>query len=263
MIERAYQEAEAVGIQLWGEDEAGPDQAIPQPGSSWQPEGEPARQPHEYVRGGTAKLLTLFRPATGAVRAQPTEHATNAELHPWLKAELTAILATCPPPPAEPTPGRRWSDWDDHPDAHLLDAHFPPVRVLLVWDNLKGHLTPSLVQWLGKNGIVPLDTPLGGSWLNLTESVQRGPKGTPVRRALAGQHPQSAQEVMAWLAATVNGWNADPTPFVWGGKRAARRQRARERRHALGGSAGYTRRPIARRSRSPLERYLNGKTHVN
>ncbi len=259
MIERAYQEAEAVGIQLWGEDDAGPYQAIPQPGSSWQPEGEPARQPHEYVRGGTAKLLTLFRPATGAVRAQPTEHATNAELHPWLKAELTAILATCPPPPAEPTPGRRWSDWDYHPDAHLLDAHFPPVRVLLVWDNLKGHLTPSLVQWLGKNGIVPLYTPLGGSWLNLTESVQR----IIVRRALAGQHPQSAQEVMAWLAATVNGWNADPTPFVWGGKRAARRQRARERRHALGGSAGYTRRPIARRSRSPLERYLNGKTHVN
>jgi hypothetical protein len=35
----------------------------------------------------------------------------------------------------------------------------------------------------------------------------------------------------------VAGWNADPTPFVWGGKRVARRQRARERRHRLGGSA--------------------------
>jgi len=258
MIEQAYRQAEALGIPLWGEDEAGPYQAIPQPGPSWQPEGHPAHQPHEYVRGGTAKLLTLFRPATGEVRAQPTAQATNAELHPWLKRELSALLDQCPPPPTAPTPGRRWSDWDYHPDAHLLDAQLPPVRMLLVWDNLKGHTTPSLVQWLANRGIVPLYTPLGGSWLNLTESVQR----IIVRRALTGQHPQTAQEVMDWLAATVRGWNADPTPFVWGGKRAQRRQRARERRHALGGSAGYTRRPIARRSRSPLERYLNGKVHA-
>jgi hypothetical protein len=133
------------------------------------------------------------------------------------------------------------------------------VRLLLVWDNLAGHLTPSLVEWLGRHGVAPLYTPLGGSWLNLTESVQR----ILVRRALDGQHPQSAREVMDWLAATVKGWNADPTPFAWGGKRAARRQRARERRHALGGSAGYTRRAIARRKRSPLDRYLNGKAHAN
>lgn len=259
MIERAYRAGEALGLQVWGEDEAGPYQAIPQPGSSWQPEGKPACQPHEYVRGDTAKLLTLFRPATGEVRAQPVEHATNAELHPWLKRELTTILAQCLPPPAVPTARPRWSDWDYHPDAHLLDQYLPAVRVLLIWDNLKGHLSPSLVQWCAERGIVPLYTPLGGSWLNLTESVQR----VLVRRALAGQHPQTAQEIMDWLAATVRGWNADPTPFVWGGKRAQRRQRARERRHALGGSAGYTRRPIARRNRSPFERYLNGGTHVN
>ena len=29
-------------------------------------------------------------------------------------------------------------------------------------------------------------------------------------------------------------WNASATPFVWGGKRAARRKRTRERRHAAG-----------------------------
>src|SRR5205814_2065163 len=33
-------------------------------------------------------------------------------------------------------------------------------------------------------------------------------------------------------------WNRHPTPFAWGGKRAACRQRARERRHRLGGSGG-------------------------
>ena len=55
---------------MWCQDEAGPYQAIPQPGASWAPVGCPVRQPHEYIRGGTAKLLTLFRPATGEVRAR-------------------------------------------------------------------------------------------------------------------------------------------------------------------------------------------------
>ena len=73
MIDRAYRTAEQLGIPLWCEDEAGPDRAIPQPGASWQPQGLPAHRPHEYIRGGTAKLLTLFRPATGEVRAQPVE----------------------------------------------------------------------------------------------------------------------------------------------------------------------------------------------
>ena len=50
---------------MWCQDEAGPYQAIPQPGPSWQPAGRPARRPHEYVRGGTAKLLTL--PGYGSV----------------------------------------------------------------------------------------------------------------------------------------------------------------------------------------------------
>ena len=63
----AYRTAEAAGIALWCQDEAGPYQAIPQPGASWQLIGQPLRQPHEYIRGGTAKLLTLFRPATGEI----------------------------------------------------------------------------------------------------------------------------------------------------------------------------------------------------
>lgn len=260
MIERAYRIGEVLGLQVWGEDEAAPYQAIPQPGPSWQPQGEPARQPHEYMRGGTAKLLTLFRPATGEVRAEPVARAPNAVLHPWLKRELTAILAQCPPAPREATAGRRWSDWDWHADADKLDEHLPPVRVLLIWDNLRGHLTPEIVAWCAERGIVPLYTPIGGSGLNMTESVQR----ILVWRALAGQHPQSAEEVMAWLAATVRGWNAAPTPFVWGGKRAQRRQRARERRHALGGSGGYTRRPIRRQRRASALRTLgNGYTHDN
>ncbi len=246
MITRAYTTAEALGIQVWCMDEAGPYQAIPQPGTTWQPVGQPAHRPHEYLRGGTAKLLTLFRPATGEVRATPVLSAPNVVLHPWLKRELAAILEDCAPIP-DPTALERqprcW-DWQEPP---LAGA--PPVRLLLIWDNLRGHLSREMVTWLVEHGIWPLYTPLGGSWLNLAESVQR----IIVRRALAGQHPTTAAQVMEWLAAAVAGWNADPTPFAWGGKRRTRRVRARERRHLLGGSGGYTRRPIRRcRARPPL-----------
>ncbi len=226
MIERAYRVAEGCGLQVWCQDEAGPYQAIPQPGASWQLRGDPARQPHEYLRGGTAKLLTLFRPATGAVRAEPVDRTTNAILHGWLRRELAAIVA----------------DWLVMPQPAWWAEGLPPLRVLLIWDNLAGHCDWELEQDLLNQGILPLYTPIAGSWLNLAEAIQR----ILVRRALAGQHPDSAAEVKTWLAATVRGWNADPTPFEWGGHRAARRQRARQRRYALGGAAGYTRRPLRR-----------------
>ena len=46
-----------------------------------------------------------------------------------------------------------------------------------------------MVRWLLQHGILPLYTPLSGSWLNMAESLQR----IIVRRALSGQHPQSAR----------------------------------------------------------------------
>jgi hypothetical protein len=231
----AYHQAEAAGIPVWCQDEAGPYQAIPQPGPSWQEEGHPQQQPHEYVRGGTAKLLTLFHPATGEVRATGVTSSANVVLHPWLKTELTAILAGLPPAPDLPEADlpvlRRWETWLAQPP----DDPLPPIRLILIWDNLAGHKTATLVDWLHQQGIVPLYTPLSGSWLNMAESVQHILK----ERALAGTHPQSSAEIIAWLAATVAGWNRAPTPFVWGGKRKERRERARARWRArrLKGSA--------------------------
>src|SRR5258708_39248938 len=85
LIEDAYELAEEAGLPLWCQDEAGPYQAIPQPGEDWHLQGKPTMQPHEYVRGGTAKLLTLLRPATGDVLANGVLSAPNAVLHPWLQ----------------------------------------------------------------------------------------------------------------------------------------------------------------------------------
>src|SRR5436190_16287992 len=158
-IDRAYRLAEAAGIPLWCQDEAGPYQAIPHAGPSWQPRGQPARQPHEYVREGTTSLLTLFRPATGEVRAEPGVRPTNGVPHPWLKRELSALLARCPPVPPGAAAERRWGRWDRPAASHLLDAHRPPIRLIVVLDNRKGHHSHSLVPWCAERGIRSLHTP--------------------------------------------------------------------------------------------------------
>ena len=246
MIERAYVIGERLGLQVWCEDEAGPYQTIPQPGESWQLENHPARQAHQYLRGETAKLLTLFRPATGELRAEAVQQSTNAILHPWLQRELTTILKQCPPAPETVPIGRRWQDWDIYPAADQLDRFFPPVRMLLIWDNLAGHKSHSMVQWCAEHGILLLSTPNAGSWLNMAESVQRLIK----RRALQGYHTYDVEILKQWLTDAVAGWNRHPTPFIWGGKRHARRDRAYARRHRVGGSGATAACIIPRRLRS-------------
>ena len=116
--------------------------------------------------------------------------------------------------------------------------------MLLVLDNLAGHKTPEFVLGLFAHGIMPAYTPVGGSWLNRAESIQRVLK----RRALDGRRPATPDEILAWFEAVARHWNADPTPFEGGGKRAARRKRQRERRRRLGGAGARTRRPAARKS---------------
>ena len=135
-----------------------------------------------------------------------------------MKTELTAILGALPEvttSAAERSPAARWAIWLGRPPR----APLPPLR--LSW---------SIVQRFFRHGVLPLYTPLSGSWLNMAESVQR----ILVRRALVGQHPQSAAELIQWVEDTVAGWNQAPTSFVWNGRRRERHVRARQRH--LGGS---------------------------
>jgi hypothetical protein len=247
LIEAAYLTGEAMGLAAWCTDRAGPYQTIPYAGHSWRPECDPARQPHEYLRDGTARALTLFRPADGHVRLEGVRSCPNAVLHPWLKRELAAILAAMPEPTAEPAAGwlGAWERWQEGLSIKpALPEEPPPLRMLPVLDNLAGHRTPELVCWLFEHGIMPLYTPVGGSWLNMAESLQRILK----RRALDGQYPTAAGQIIAWYEAAARHWDAAPTPFQWGGERAARRQRQRERRHHLGGSGACSRGPVPRRA---------------
>ena len=192
---------------------------------------------------------------TGRVRVNGVTSCTNAVLHPWLKEELTAILDALPPAGDDLAPETNralWESWCaglDNPP--VLPDDLPRLRMLLLWDNLTGHKTSRMVEWLIQHGIMPLYTPLGGSWLNMTESIQRILK----RRALDGQNPTNPDEIITWFEAVAKAWNRNPTPFEWGGKRAARRIRSRQRRHAVGGSGAYTCWPIQRPRRTTLERW--------
>lgn len=237
---------ESLGLAVWCHDQAGPYQTIPQAGSSWQPEGQPVRQPAQYIRNGTAKMLTLFHPSNGRVCLNGVIRCPNAVLHPWLKQELAKILAQLPEPPAELDPAtvrRQWARWQEGLTIRFtLPKTLPSLRMLLVMDNLTGHKTPAFVLWLVAHGIMPLYTPLGASWLNMAESIQN----ILARRALGGQHPQSPDDIIHWFETVAQHWNQGPTPFEWGGKRATRRHRSRQRRHALGRSGACTRRPVRR-----------------
>jgi transposase len=248
LIEEAYKVGEALGLAVWGEDEAGPYQTKPYAGQSWCPEGHPAHYPHEYMRTGTAKIMTLLHPQSGQVRVKGTPRTTNAILHPWMKGELETILAQLPKKEALADPAENraeWERWQVGLTQHFpLPLHLPRLRMLLVMDNLSGHKSTFFLKWLLEHGIMPLYTPLGGSWLNMTESVQRILK----KRALEGSHPRTDDQIMDWFETVARHWNTDPTPFIWGGKRQVRRQRARQRRlHRLGGSGAYTRRPVRRK----------------
>jgi DDE superfamily endonuclease len=244
LIEDAYTLGESLGLSVWCCDQAGPFQTVPYPGQNWRLEGAPARQPHEYTRNGTAKVLTLFHPADGEVRLKGVTGCPNEVLHGWLKQELTAILGTLPPVTASADGGalrESWQRWQQGLTVKpTLAQQLPPLRMLLVLDNLAGHKTPEFVLWLFAHGVMPLYTPLSGSWLNMAESIQRILK----RRALSGQPPSATDQIITWFEAVAGHWNEAPTPFEWGGKRKRRRERQRERRHRVGGSGAYTRKPL-------------------
>jgi hypothetical protein len=234
-----------LGLAVWTEDEAGPYATRPYPGRSWGEAGQAKRQPHEYQRAGTAKLMSLFCPASGEIRAKGAKRVPNQVLHPWLQMELADILSDLPATaPLDPVLNRAvWQSWQAGLQRPItLPAQLPPLRLLLILDNLTGHRSAAFVLWLFRHGVMPLYTPLGGSWLNMAESAQRIIKD----RALAGQYPQTAEEIMDRLEATVRGWNQAPTPFHWGGRRQRRRQRSRERRHALAGSGACTTQTLPR-----------------
>jgi hypothetical protein len=194
-------------------------------------------------------MLTLFHPSNGQVVVKGVRQTTNAVIHHWLSEQLLVILANLPkviPRPAY-IERLRWEIWREGLQHTVTwPLQLPPLRLLLIMDNLVGHKNPKWLCWCFEHGILPLYTPLGGSWLNMAESIQRLLK----RRALDGQSPDSPQAIIQALEAVATHWNTHPTPFVWAGQRKARRDRAALKRHRLGASGAATIRASRRRSLS-------------
>lgn len=118
-------------------------------------------------------MITLLHPNTGEVRVKGVTNTRNETLHGGLKTELTAILATLPDPAPVTDPQSNRDFWESWPDGltvkATLSADLPPLRLLLVMDNLTGHKNPDWLIWCFQHGILPIYTPLGGSWLNMAE----------------------------------------------------------------------------------------------
>ena len=99
--------------------EAGPFQTIPYAGSSWQTQTKARPLDHEYLRNGTAKLMTLFHSPTGEVRVRGTRSCTNEVLHGWMKEELAAVVGGLPAPAdalgmLPPKENRKeWTRWQE------------------------------------------------------------------------------------------------------------------------------------------------------
>ena len=116
-------------------------------------------------------MLTLFHPTSGKVRVKGVLHSTNAILHPWIKEQVTEILAGLPVPSeaeaeaeAEADYRMDWECWQESLTVKftLLD-NLPSLRLLLIWDNLTGHWNAELLVWLMQQGVMVLFTPLSGS----------------------------------------------------------------------------------------------------
>lgn len=192
-------------------------------------------------------MLTLLHPKIGQVRVRAVTHRRNETLHSGLKTELAHLRDTLPEPTTRRDADSQRALWESWRSGLTVkptrSTELPPLRLLLGMDHLVGHKNPAWLVGCFQQGSLPIYTPVGGSWLNRAEAVQRILK----RRALDGQYPQAVATIIDCLEATARGWNACLTPFIWRGKRSQRQRAARQRRlHRLGGSGAGTRHPVAR-----------------
>jgi hypothetical protein len=242
LIEHASGWGAEAGVAVGCEDEAGPLQAAPQPGSNWQPACHPATQLQEWIRGGTTKRMTLLEPATGPVAVQAAASGTHPVLPGWRKKERDRRLATLPPAMAVSDPEANRAQWaagpEGLPSRFRLPADLARRRALRVWDHRAGQKTAARVWWLCAPGMLPLETPWGGSGLHRAAARQRLLQG----RALAGQYAEPGEQMGNWRQAVATGWNEPPPPFVWGGPR-----RARQRQRPGGSGACVQRWPPSRK----------------
>jgi len=137
--------------------------------------GAPAKQDHEYERGGMANLFMAFAPLAGRRHVEVTERKTAADFARFLRS--------------------------------VSDAWYPAAeRIVLVCDNLNTHTPASLYEAFEPAEARRLagrfewhHTPKHGSWLNMAEMEL----SVVARQCLDRRIPDLAtlrREVAAWQA---------------------------------------------------------------
>ncbi len=197
MIERAYTEGEESGLAVWTEDEAGPYQTVPYPGSGSELAAD---------RRTEAKAPRICAPGNGqALEPVPSGHRRGAgartQAHYQRGApSLAQGRVHCDPRNLASTEGGAQRRAEPLRVEKLAGGAFGEdylARRIAAFENTLGlgqpYRTPhnaELLLWMFSRGIMVLYTPLGGSsWLNMSESIQRI---LLVHRALAGEHPRKS-----------------------------------------------------------------------
>ena len=125
---------------------------------------------------------------------------------------------TAPSQDPAATPSGR-AVWQAGVTRPLLPHDLPPLRLLLVWDNLTGHKTPTWCCGCARMALCPSTRPwaaAGSTWRNDQRVLKR--------RALDGQHPHSPAEIGSWFEQTAQPGMSSRPRFV-DGKRRQRRCR--------------------------------------
>src|SRR5215210_565828 len=142
--------------------------------------GMPERRTHDYVRHGVTSLFAAFNITDGTVISAIHRRHRATEF----KKFLAKIDAEVP----------------EHLDVHL------------VCDNYGTHKTPAITSWLARHPRFHMHfTPTSSSWLNQVERWFAYITDELIRR---GSHT-SVQALEADIRTWVEGWNADPKPFIW------------------------------------------------
>src|SRR6266487_79638 len=142
--------------------------------------GMPERRTHDYVRHGITTLFAAFNIAGGTVISELHRQHRAAEFRKF----LVTIDKTVP---------------------DGLDIH-------VICDNYGTHKTPAIKTWLARHPRIHLHfTPTGSSWINQVERWFGFLTDQMIRR---GAH-KSVQALEKDIRTWIEGWNADPKPFVW------------------------------------------------
>jgi transposase len=141
--------------------------------------GLSARQTHDYRRAGVTSLYAALDVASGNVIGKCRPSANGAEFLEFAKT---------------------------------LASRFRRKQLHIILDNSSTHTTPAVLRWLDENPRVHLHfTPKGASWLNLIEAWF----GILTRKSIRRGSFRNVTALVRHIAAYIEHWNENPTPFVW------------------------------------------------